>query len=113
LQTFWNLDRLDNRRRTKLDGLYFAEADGSGVTVYILDTGVFVAHPEFGGRAVFGIDIAGGSNSDPHGHGTHVSLVVCLVLWIAWLLACCRAVVWLWLVSHVRDVAKRRATQYA
>jgi len=44
---------------------------GSGTTVYVADTGILTTHVDFGGRASFGINYAGGSNSDGNGHGTH------------------------------------------
>jgi subtilisin family serine protease len=49
--------------------------DGTGVTVYILDTGINLSHVDFGGRAVTGIDeiTPGGDASDCVGHGTHVA----------------------------------------
>eukprot|EP01062_Namystynia_karyoxenos_P053276 TRINITY_DN4308_c0_g1_i1.p1 TRINITY_DN4308_c0_g1~~TRINITY_DN4308_c0_g1_i1.p1 ORF type:complete len:209 (+),score=78.48 TRINITY_DN4308_c0_g1_i1:77-628(+) len=35
---------------------------GKGVTVYVLDTGVRITHEEFGGRAEWGANFAGGAN---------------------------------------------------
>ncbi|MGH8793124.1 MAG: S8 family peptidase, partial [Stackebrandtia sp.] len=46
---------------------------GEGVTAYILDTGIDVEHPDFGGRATAGHDSTGEGPGDGHGHGTHVS----------------------------------------
>jgi subtilisin family serine protease len=70
----WGLDRLD-QRALPLSTTYTYGNDGSGVTVYILDTGINTAHVDFGGRAVPGftaIDDGRGA-SDCHGHGTHVA----------------------------------------
>jgi subtilisin family serine protease len=40
--------------------------------VYVIDTGIAITHPEFGGRATFLANFAGdGSNTDDNGHGTH------------------------------------------
>ena len=40
----------------------------------MIDTGIYVDHVEFGGRATFGANFAGdGQNTDGNGHGTHVS----------------------------------------
>ncbi|TAQ86894.1 hypothetical protein B7494_g4801 [Chlorociboria aeruginascens] len=47
---------------------------GSGVTVYVVDTGIYTAHSQFGGRATFGANyISGSPNTDENGHGTHCS----------------------------------------
>jgi len=47
------------------------ETAGSGVTVYIIDTGIRISHVEFGGRAKWGTNTVDTSNSDGNGHGTH------------------------------------------
>src|SRR5919199_303364 len=70
----WGIDRID-QRSLPLSGTYTYFATGSGVTAYIIDTGIRFTHSQFGGRAVKGVDevTAGGSASDCNGHGTHVS----------------------------------------
>ena len=70
----WGIDRID-QHPLPLDGNYTYNADGSGVTAYIIDTGVLFSHSEFGGRAVAGVDevTSGGTATDCNGHGTHVS----------------------------------------
>ncbi len=68
----WGLDRIDQRNRP-LSNSFTYTATGSGVTAYIIDTGIRYTHNEFGGRAVFGYDAFGGNGSDCHGHGTHVA----------------------------------------
>ncbi len=70
----WGLDRID-QAALPLSGAYTYTADGSGVTVYIIDTGINYSHNEFGGRAVPGIDevTLGGGAVDCAGHGSHVS----------------------------------------
>jgi hypothetical protein len=70
----WGLDRMD-QHSLPLDGSYTYQADGSGVTAYIIDTGINLTHVEFGGRAVAGTDAvtSGGSAADCNGHGTHVA----------------------------------------
>lgn len=45
----------------------------SGVIIAVVDTGVQGSHPAFDGRVLPQIDIVGGSNGDPNGHGTHVA----------------------------------------
>jgi len=70
----WGIDRIDQRSRP-LDGTYVYDADGSGVTAYIIDTGILTSHNEFGGRASGGFSAIndGRGSSDCHGHGTHVA----------------------------------------
>lgn len=70
----WGLDRIDERDLPD-DDLYVYNADGSGVHVYIVDTGVRTSHDEFAGRIGAGTDTID-NDSDPddcNGHGTHVA----------------------------------------
>ncbi|MEP6732748.1 MAG: PKD domain-containing protein [bacterium] len=73
----WGLDRTD-QHLLPLSGSYVYNGDGTGVTAYIIDTGINYTHVEFGGRAVKGIDIVtpGGTAEDCHGHGSAVASVV-------------------------------------
>ncbi|HUE90231.1 MAG TPA: S8 family serine peptidase [Vicinamibacterales bacterium] len=69
----WGIDRID-QRELPLSGTYTYNTAGSGVTAYIIDTGIRLTHQEFGSRATSGFDaIDGGSADDCHGHGTHVA----------------------------------------
>ena len=70
----WGIDRID-QRSLPLSGTYVYNADGTGVTVYIIDTGINFTHTEYSGRAFTGIDevTAGGTAADCNGHGSHVS----------------------------------------
>jgi len=44
---------------------------GAGVEVYIIDTGIYTEHSDFGGRAQFGFDCTNEGPGDGNGHGTH------------------------------------------
>ncbi|MEM5731126.1 S8 family peptidase [Shewanella algae] len=70
----WGLDRID-QRDLPLNSNYHYDYDGSGVTAFIIDTGVRNTHNEFGGRASSGYDFIDNDNdsSDCNGHGTHVA----------------------------------------
>ena len=70
----WGLDRID-QRNLPLSGSYTYNYDGTGVTAYVIDTGVENNHSEFGGRSTSGYDFVDNDNdsSDCHGHGTHVA----------------------------------------
>ncbi|MFI1286025.1 S8 family serine peptidase [Streptomyces sp. NPDC020858] len=70
----WGQDRID-QNKLPLDNSFTTQGNGSGVTAYILDSGIDYAHTEFGSRASFGYDAIGdGRNGqDCQGHGTHVA----------------------------------------
>jgi len=68
----WGLDRID-QRNLPLSASYTYNFTGSGVRVYVIDTGIRTTHTQFGGRASNVFDAFGGSGADCNGHGTHVS----------------------------------------
>jgi subtilisin family serine protease len=70
----WGIDRID-QRNLPLDGSYTYNTTASNVHAYIIDTGIFITHTQFGGRATVGVDEVGDGHNgiDCNGHGTHVS----------------------------------------
>ena len=70
----WGLDRID-QRDLPLNGTYNYFASGTGVTAYIIDTGIRATHTQFGGRVISGFTAIndGNGTNDCNGHGTHVS----------------------------------------
>ncbi|MFF7379995.1 S8 family peptidase [Streptomyces massasporeus] len=74
----WGLDRVD-QAALPLSGTYtYPDSAGSGVTVYVIDTGVRITHQQISGRAAHGYDAVDGDNnaSDGNGHGTHVATTI-------------------------------------
>ncbi|KAJ3082748.1 Secreted subtilisin-like serine protease sub9, partial [Quaeritorhiza haematococci] len=69
----WGLDRISHRGKGTT-GLYiYPDNAGENVDIYILDTGVNVAHEDFGGRARWGTVLTEDTTPiDRNGHGTHV-----------------------------------------
>jgi subtilisin family serine protease len=72
----WGLDRIDQQAEP-LSGTYSYTSAGAGVHAYIIDTGIWTLHPDFGGRAdnvydalTLGLIVIG---LDCNGHGTHVA----------------------------------------
>jgi aqualysin 1 len=73
----WGLDRVD-QRSVPLNNAYSYANTGSGVHVYVIDTGIRTSHAEFGGRATADFDSMydGQNGNDCHGHGTHVAATI-------------------------------------
>ncbi len=70
----WGLDRID-QRSLPLDSTFTPAGTGSGVTVYVIDTGIRTTHTEYASRVVAGYDFVDNDSdpSDCDGHGTHVA----------------------------------------
>lgn len=71
----WNLDRID-QNNLPLDDDYVTTSEGSGVTAYVVDTGIDTDHQDFEGRAANVYDATGGSGEDCNGHGTHIAGII-------------------------------------
>jgi cerevisin len=73
----WGLKRISGREEMFSD-YYYPHGAGEGVYIYIVDTGVMLDHPEFGGRAIWGFSSIADeqSHNDLNGHGTHVASTV-------------------------------------
>ncbi|KAI8954121.1 proteinase T-like protein [Xylaria longipes] len=68
----WGLARVSHHSRSATGYVYDSSA-GAGTCSYIVDTGIFTTHSDFGGRATWLANYADSSNSDGNGHGTHVA----------------------------------------
>lgn len=76
----WGLDRVDQRQQPLDQSYTYPGQAGAGVHAYVIDTGVYAAHPEFaapggGSRVIPGVDFID-NDADPNdcnGHGTHVA----------------------------------------
>ena len=68
----WGIDRIDQRSRP-LSGTYTYTTTASTVYAYVIDTGIYASHSQFGGRASNVYDALGGNGNDCNGHGTHVA----------------------------------------
>ncbi|KAI8350106.1 peptidase, S8A subfamily [Mortierella sp. GBAus27b] len=69
----WGLTRISQRTRNLSAPYLYNDAAGEGVTAYVVDTGIYVDHSEFEGRASWGADFTGEGQDDGNGHGTHVA----------------------------------------
>ncbi|HEY5783437.1 MAG TPA: S8 family serine peptidase [Microlunatus sp.] len=84
----WGLDRVD--QRSGLDGSYFYNSTGAGVTAFVIDTGIRFEHADFQGRASSGYDFVDDDTDasdcptnyiddparDKFSHGTHVAATI-------------------------------------
>ena len=65
----WHLDNVCKPDFSSEDGKYTYNFLGTGVDVYVLDTGINAAHVDFGGRAVRFASYSGSYCDDCNGHG--------------------------------------------
>lgn len=84
----WGLDRIDQQALPLDASFEYPDQAGAGVHAYVVDTGVYAAHPEFaaasgGSRVIPGVDFYD-NDADPddcHGHGTHVAGTIGAATW--------------------------------
>jgi hypothetical protein len=68
----WGLDRIDQRNLPLDNNFASSGYKGSGVDVYIVDTGCDGNHKEWRGRFTYGYDAVNeGGKQDKNGHGSH------------------------------------------
>lgn len=75
----WGLNRISHRKNPGEDPLEYLydEKGGAGVNVYVMDSGIDVSHPEFEGRARWGMAVAPPKDKVDHsGHGTHIAGII-------------------------------------
>jgi len=74
----WNLERVSEKTLYlgNSQGYKYPPNSANTVTSYIIDTGIYDAHNDFGGRASFAFNGIDANNNDCHGHGTHVAGIV-------------------------------------
>ncbi|KAL2255475.1 hypothetical protein VTK26DRAFT_3272 [Humicola hyalothermophila] len=68
----WGLARLSSKTPGSTTYTYDSSA-GEGTCAYVIDTGIYTGHSDFGGRASFAANFVDSSNTDGNGHGTHVA----------------------------------------
>lgn len=76
----WGLSRISKQRRQarfSANSYTYPKNAGLGVDVYVIDTGIYVKHTEFEGRARWGITIPKKDfDIDANGHGTHCAGII-------------------------------------
>ncbi|KAG9073993.1 subtilisin-like serine protease [Ceratobasidium sp. 370] len=76
----WGISRISRKTRlpagsssNNVNYRFYHKGTRPGVDVYVIDSGVNIAHVDFGGRAKWGCTCGGYKDEDGHGHGTHVA----------------------------------------
>ncbi|MFC9847161.1 S8 family peptidase [Streptomyces sp. NPDC060223] len=74
----WGLDRIDQTSLPLSTTYTYPDTAGSGVTAYVIDTGVRITHTQIAGRATNGYDAVENDSvaQDGNGHGTHVATTI-------------------------------------
>ncbi|WP_405926160.1 S8 family peptidase [Streptomyces sp. NBC_00035] len=74
----WGLDRIDQAALPLSTTYTYPDTAGTGVTAYVIDTGVRITHTQISGRATYGYDAVEGDSvaQDGNGHGTHVATTI-------------------------------------
>ncbi len=72
----WGIDRIDQRTLPLSTTFNDGDQNGSGVNVYVVDTGINTQHSEFESRLGPGFSAIAGGVEDCNGHGTHVSGII-------------------------------------
>ncbi|KAG6886911.1 hypothetical protein C0995_003353, partial [Termitomyces sp. Mi166 len=74
----WGLARLSSKKKLEYWNIiatnftfHYYYGAGQGVDIYIVDSGVYINHTDFGGHAKWGKTFHGYPNMDDNGHGTH------------------------------------------
>jgi len=68
----WGLARVSETKNTQGSTYIYNATAGSGVDVYVIDTGIATTNVDFGGRATFVYNaITNEPSEDLNGHGTH------------------------------------------
>lgn len=68
----WGLGAISHRSNASTEYIYDTAA-GENTYAYVVDSGIFINHTEFGGRATLGHNVVDGEHVDTLGHGTHIA----------------------------------------